>query len=92
MRISITFYGTTTGGDGMPEPYHVYSIWERPAPWQGPTWKVATIYQDTAKSPMPERVNFAVEDASAGAAIQQAQQALESLPALTGLMSSRSDE
>lgn len=87
MRVSITFYGTTIGSDGMPDPYYVYSIWERAAPWQGPTWKVATIYQDSAGAPMPERVHFPVEDATAGAALQQAQQALENLPALKDLTS-----
>ena len=45
MRVSITFYGTTIGSDGMPDPYYVYSIWERAAPWQGTTWKVATIFR-----------------------------------------------
>jgi len=87
MTTLVTFYGTAIDDSGMPETYHVYSIWERPAPWHGPTCKIATIAQSTANAPLPEKVHYVVQDASAGMATQQAQQALENFPPLSGLMS-----
>jgi len=86
MRTPITFYGGAIDPNtGLPTNYHVYDVWERPAPWSGPNATIATIYQLTAGAPMPGQVNFPVYKAPAGSATQQARIALQAHPPLGGL-------
>jgi len=86
MRTAITFYGGTVDPQtGLPAIYHVYDVWERPAPWSGANDVIATIYQLTAGAPMPGQTGFVVHNAAAGKATADARAALVAHPPLSGL-------
>lgn len=79
----LILFGSTPDGSGLPRPFHRYRI--EVSKWLAANSYIATISPTTAECPMPSEPHFISQLGGRDTAARLAREALEQLPANSGL-------